>query len=368
METQPFYNFLYWINQRHAIYCRKKEGLPWPWTEDKILQKYKFTNVFRELDKTTVWMRENLTNPNAHQSYPLMIYNCAVFRMFGTMEMCEAIGGWQDIYNPRHLKRIARERLDNKQKVFTGAYIITNQGKKDPKENIVVDEFLFAIWDYRQLLSDIASRGSLQQMHQNLGKLQGWGGGGFMAYELVSDLRHTPVLRDATDINTWANAGPGAKRGLNRVQGWGGGGFMAYELVSDLRHTPVLRDATDINTWANAGPGAKRGLNRVFGRPLKFASSKHGWNEEMKKLLLKVNALKHSYVPTLEMREIEHSLCEFDKYERVKNGEGKPRSIYQPPGQERSKWARYRARRKEKMNEEHLRSTPDLLQSKDEHS
>tara|TARA_R100000501_G_C2585947_1_gene87546 strand:+ start:64 stop:792 length:729 start_codon:yes stop_codon:yes gene_type:complete len=242
--------------------------------------------------------------------------------MFGTMEMCEAIGGWQDIYNPRHLKRIARERLDNKQKVFTGAYIITNQGKKDPKENIVVDEFLFAIWDYRQLLSDIASRGSLQQMHQNLGKLQGWGGGG----------------------------------------------FMAYELVSDLRHTPVLRDATDINTWANAGPGAKRGLNRVFGRPLKFASSKHGWNEEMKKLLLKVNALKHSYVPTLEMREIEHSLCEFDKYERVKNGEGKPRSIYQPPGQERSKWARYRARRKEKMNEEHLRSTPDLLQSKDEHS
>jgi len=322
METQPFYNFLYWINQRHAIYCRKKEGLPWPWTEDKILQKYKFTNVFRELDKTTVWMRENLTNPNAHHSYPLMIYNCAVFRMFGTMEMCEAIGGWQDIYNPRHLKRIARERLDNKQKVFTGAYIITNQGKKDPKENIVVDEFLFAIWDYRQLLSDIASRGSLQQMHQNLGKLQGWGGGG----------------------------------------------FMAYELVSDLRHTPVLRDATDINTWANAGPGAKRGLNRVFGRPLKFASSKHGWNEEMKKLLLKVNALKHSYVPTLEMREIEHSLCEFDKYERVKNGEGKPRSIYQPPGQERSKWARYRARRKEKMNEEHLRSTPDLLQSKDEHS
>lgn len=322
METQPFYNFLYWINQRHAIYCRKKEGLPWPWTEDKILQKYKFTNVFRELDKTTVWMRENLTNPNAHQSYPLMIYNCAVFRMFGTMEMCEAIGGWQDIYNPRHLKRIARERLDNKQKVFTGAYIITNQGKKDPKENIVVDEFLFAIWDYRQLLSDIARRGSLQQMHQNLG----------------------------------------------RLQGWGGGGFMAYELVSDLRHTPVLRDATDINTWANAGPGAKRGLNRVFGRPLKFASSKHGWNEEMKKLLLKVNALKHSYVPTLEMREIEHSLCEFDKYERVKNGEGKPRSIYQPPGQERSKWARYRARRKEKMNEEHLRSTPDLLQSKDEHS
>jgi hypothetical protein len=33
-----------------------------------------------------------------------------------------------------------------------------------------------------------------------------------------------------------------------------------------------------------------------------------------------------------EMREIEHSLCEFDKYCRVKFKEGRtPRSIYRPP-------------------------------------
>jgi len=312
-------DFVNWINKRHHIYLKKEEGLEWPWTEDEIFQKYKFTNVFRELDRTTVWMRENLTNPNTHKPHALMIYNCAVFRMFGTMEMCEAIGGWQENHNPEHLKRIARDRLDNKKKVFTGAYIITNQGKKEPKENIVVDEFLFAIWDYRQLLSDIASKGNIQRMHQNLGKLRGWGGGG----------------------------------------------FMAYELVSDLRYTPVLENATDINTWANAGPGAKRGLNRVFGRPLKFSSRLHNWNREMMFLLKIVNDEEESFVPMLEMREIEHSLCEFDKYQRVKNGEGKPRSIYQPPGQERSKWARYRARRKEKVNEEHLRSTPDLLQSQD---
>jgi len=28
------------------------------------------------------------------------------------------------------------------------------------------------------------------------------------------------------------------------------------------------------------------------------------------------------------MRDIEHSLCEFDKYERVRNGEGVPRGKY----------------------------------------
>ena len=30
----------------------------------------------------------------------------------------------------------------------------------------------------------------------------------------------------------------------------------------------------------------------------------------------------------LEMRDIEHSLCEFDKYERVRLGQGAPRSKY----------------------------------------
>ena len=32
----------------------------------------------------------------------------------------------------------------------------------------------------------------------------------------------------------------------------------------------------------------------------------------------------------LEMRDIEHCLCEFDKYERVRLGQGRPRAKYKP--------------------------------------
>lgn len=326
MNQSAFDDFIYWINERHLIYVNKQEQKPWPWTEDEIFQTYKFTNVFRELDKTTVWMRENLTNPNLNEPHNKMIYNCALFRMFGTMEMCEAIGGWQQDHNPQHLKSIARSRLNNKQRVFTGAYIITNQGRKDPKENIVVDEFVASIWNNRDELASICEDKSLQRIHKK----------------------------------------------LRTLSGWGGGGFMAYELVSDLRHTNVLNDAEDILTWANAGPGAKRGLNRIFGRPLKFGKAHHDWNGEMRTLLSKVTAhfadATNALSRNLEMREIEHSLCEFDKYQRVKNKEGKPRSLYQPPGQHRSKWARYRARRKENLYEEKLRSTSDSLQPKNNNS
>ncbi|GAF76676.1 unnamed protein product [marine sediment metagenome] len=32
--------------------------------------------------------------------------------------------------------------------------------------------------------------------------------------------------------------------------------------------------------------------------------------------------------PLWEMREVEHTLCEFDKYERVRLGEGTPKQLF----------------------------------------
>ena len=93
---------------------------------------------------------------------------------------------------------------------------------------------------------------------------------------------------------------------------------MSYELVTDLRHTYYLHDAEDIMTWANAGPGAMRGLNRIHGRDLDDTSKKHDWCHEMRELL---NIAWMKYSLDFELREIEHSLCEFDKYERVRLGQ-----------------------------------------------
>ena len=41
------------------------------------------------------------------------------------------------------------------------------------------------------------------------------------------------------------------------------GRFMTYKVVSDLRWTPVRREANDILKWASAGPRATAGLGLV---------------------------------------------------------------------------------------------------------
>jgi len=108
------------------------------------------------------------------------------------------------------------------------------------------------------------------------------------------------------------------------------GDFMAYEVVTDLRFTRALERAPDIMTWANAGPGAMRGLNRLHGRKLNFTQKKEEWNKEMFDLRVMSRPTENWPWPErpLEMREIEHSLCEFDKYQRANNGEGRPRGTY----------------------------------------
>lgn len=279
--------FFYWINERHRIFLKKAAGEPPPWTEDPILGTYKFTNAFRELDRTTVWMRENWTNPNILAPLDIQFFNVCFFRMFGTMEFADAHGYVTEFY-PEYTKDLARQRLENKQKVFTGAYIITNQGLKLPKEEVVVDLFLKPIWDNRQHLLNIAqATQSLKAVHEALG----------------------------------------------RYRGWGGGGFMAYEAVTDMNYTPVMPTPLDKYVWANAGPGAYRGLNRLHGRPL-TQKGKIDEQQEMRLLLALCGERLEPHVKDMgaqiDMRMIEHSLCEFDKYERVRLGEGKPRSLYKP--------------------------------------
>ena len=290
-EPTPRTRFFQWISERHFIYQKRANGVKPPWTKDKILQEYKFTNPFRENDYVTIWMRENWTKPNDHKDDAEIIFNCCLFRMIGTIEFAIDHKWVGDDWDPERTKYIIEDRLKEQRKTFTGAYIITNQGIKAPKSEVVVDHFLKPIWKNRYELSAVAEDGGgLQKMHQELSKHRGWGGGGFMSYEVVTDLNYTSVLDSASDKMTWANAGPGAVRGLNRIH------------------------------------------NRKLGKALKQDQC----NIEMRDLLL--FAKENSYIKSvvlkninnndIDMRTIEHSLCEWDKYERVRLGQGRPRSKY----------------------------------------
>jgi len=285
MRTQDFYAF---IVERETIRLKKEAGEPWPWTEDPILQKYKFTNVRREHDRTTRWMRENWTGPNKDKELHLQLFNCALFRYFGTIEFAEAIG-WQSHwteFEQNTVKSKAAYRLAHRDKVFTGAYVITNQGISAPKQEVVVDMFLTPFFEACPSLITTAQ------------KTKSW-------QAVATEMR--------------------------KLQGFGGTGFMTKEVLQDAVHTPAMDYVEDLNTWCPIGPGARRGLNRVMERDLRAKASESQMLWELMLLYNHRSLNWPRHLGELELHDIQFQLCEFDKMERVKHGQGRPRSLYRRP-------------------------------------
>lgn len=275
--------YFMFINERESIRVKKEDlKLPKPWTTDNVLRTYSFTNVKRENDKTTRWAVDNWYTPNLQADPRIQMMACAIFRWFGTTEFASQHKYPIERFDPHYTISVAEEMLKKKKKVFTGAYIITNGGISGPKQNVVCKYYLEPFWKQIPYLLDVTEK--------------------YKSWEAVA-------------------------RNMSTIPGFGGSGFMTKEVLLDVFHTSIFNDVVDKKTWTPVGPGARRGLNRIFRRPVDYNVSASRGLAEIRKL--QEYTLKYWRYPIeLYTTDIQFQLCEFDKYQRVMNGEGRPRSTY----------------------------------------
>jgi hypothetical protein len=111
---------------------------------------------------------------------------------------------------------------------------------------------------------------------------------------------------------------------LTTVDGLGAG-FLAAQVIADLKYTPLLRSALDWEDWCVPGPGSIRGLNRLLGN----GPDAKGWNGQ--EFRSHVQQIQKYVVNNLKMhlhaQDLQNCLCEFDKYMRAKGG-GRPKQNY----------------------------------------
>ena len=254
--------FWYWVTERHQIYLKRQAGDPKPWTQDIVLQEYFFCNVYRELDPGTVWLRENYIKPHANDGGDLL-FNIVKYRMFN-LESTAALLGYQKNWDKQ--KVIATlTKAAQYGPIYTCAYM--TRGFTGLPKHVSHCRVLTNVWKNRDHFAYLA------QEYRNLQMMTG-----ILSQEIPS-------------------VGP----------------FTAYEMVTDLRHTPILSDAEDIMTWANPGPGAKRGILRLCPE-----ARKSDYLPIMQELLRQSELEIPISYPKMEMRDIEHSLCEVDRYCRAR--------------------------------------------------
>lgn len=264
-----------YVGERLAIRQRRLSGAPGPWTADPILREFKFTNVLRAWDRTSEWIFTNIGDP--HQHRPELWQALAFCRWVCRVETLRAVG----YANRKHLGRaekIMRAMVAAGEPVFTAAYMIRSDAGVD-KITYVLDKVLRP------------------------------------AFEQLGDV---PPSRAAPprSMEEWNET-------FRSFHGWGG--FMAQEVLLDLDRYQQLGALADRATWAWAGPGALRGAARVLGEPV-------GQQEVALAVMrgLKARIPAGSGLPPMTVHDIEFNLCEFDKYMRVKLGEGRPKQKFKP--------------------------------------
>ena len=271
MSKRDFFNF---IHKRQNVFVNKEvlKKEP-PWTNDKILQEYHFCNIHREFDSGTRFYIENIDA----NSKDLML-RTIIYRILNRPNSYKHIEGHID-GKETDIENIVFSLNTYDGKVFSTAYRIggPNWSKYDGKI-----EQMF----YGTIRDDIMRN-----------------------YDMyVDSVMFTETLEDAHNV-------------LCSIRGIGS--FFAYEVITDLIYKWYNFTEDD---FVAVGPGAKGGLKRIYDNPEDYHSLIYELQDEQSEYLPN-NFWLPPHKDHLTLRDIEHSLCEYNKYRKAIEGEGRVRKF-----------------------------------------
>lgn len=209
---------LFWkyIIERYRIYLKKKNGEEYPWTQDPILLKWKFTNVFRETDPGTLFVINNII-PNLSFDFENLLFNIIIYRIYNKIETFKYIGNQKiNNYDIETLEKSLREIVNNGNKVFTNAFIVPSYRFICPEKDkigrscILIDKIKNII----PIISEnILSKKNSEYTFTEILKLPGIGK--FLSYQICVDLGYWNT--DIFNEDVFVIAGPGCINGLNKL-------------------------------------------------------------------------------------------------------------------------------------------------------
>ena len=281
VQPQQAENLIHWIRERESIRMKKEAGAEAPWTDDAILRTYRFCNVHREDDKVTKWIASNWRNPFAAEPY--LWFWMLIARLINLPDSLAVLPPPSQKWSAKKdfLDPLKKRRDKEGKTVFNAAYIVSTNGRAMDKLDYLAAEVLAPAWEARRVV----------------------------APSIVSTLASFAEKL----------------RNLNGVAG-----FMAGQVVADMRYVAPLSSSPDWNSFAISGPGSRRGLNRIFGRPVAQPWKESEWLDLLGELRdwIATESSDVDALTEIHNQDLQNCLCEFDKWSRAANGEGKPKQIY----------------------------------------
>ena len=226
--------YLEFVKERHRIWEKRQAGEPQPWTEDPILARLKFTNMFRVLDPGSQFVLTDLYDENPQD----FLMRCFMYRITNLpatwVEIRDELGWYprtSDLLNrPGHIIKVLKDRRLAKKQIFSGAYVIIPEPntKNDKIEGVVKLTSTFI----RRGLDDFQIARSQEERFNILTSIPGIGK--FLAMQILTDWGYG---QDVDRENEFIVAGPGSTRGARHISP-----NNPVMLIHDLRNLWLLED------------------------------------------------------------------------------------------------------------------------------
>ncbi len=267
----------YWkfAAERQNIFFNRYSGESFPWTKDKILYQYKFTNVYRATDRVSQYLIKNVIYKGS-QKPEEVFFRLMLFKTFNRISTWEVLKSefskisFKD-YSFKRYDRVLSEVMKNKIPIYSAAYIMAS-GR---------------------------SAFGYEKKHQNHLKLIE-----LMIKEKVPyKLQHCKSMSEAYDLlHSYPTIGD----------------FLAYQYITDINYS-ILTNFSEME-FVKAGPGAKDGIAKCFKDygEYSFEDIIRLMADNQEKEFEKLNLnFKNLFGRNLQLIDCQNIFCEVDKYSRV---------------------------------------------------
>jgi len=213
---------LYWYfaSERQKIFEARRLGHKGPWTNDRILQDFKFCNVFRATDRVSQYLIKDVAYKKDDSTPQDRLFQIVAFRTFSNIatwdKLTEILGRSpriKDLENGDFEAALSKVK-EEKGKLYTGAFILCATNAYDRGLKHLNHVELFRHMFIKEKLADkLLAAQSLKEIYDLLHAFPLMGD--FMSYQTAIDLNYSDLINFSEDEFT--QPGPGALRGMKKV-------------------------------------------------------------------------------------------------------------------------------------------------------
>ncbi|KAH7916180.1 hypothetical protein BJ138DRAFT_1076001 [Hygrophoropsis aurantiaca] len=276
--TPHFDTFWKFAADRNSAHINRRKGLPAPWTDNEVLNTHRFCNVYRVLDRASQYLIREVIEKGSQEPVEV-IFRVVLFSTFTKIKTYQHLLKrirsltWAT-YTRDKYEGVLRPLYSRGVTLYTGSYI-------KPAANLGYSENFM---NHLVILEDLME-------------------------ELPEQLANAKFL---VDVYKWLLTKPSM------------GEFTAYQLLLNLSYTSAMNFSEF--DFVAVGLGARAGLRQCFGEslPRSLEVTVIRWMQatqydHFERLGLSFDGLGSNRAP-LMLCDIEHTLCELDKYVRVTTG------------------------------------------------